>query len=69
MRINGELLHVMHYYAIENVPSFQALVNMYLEKNEDQPVQLKYLVDTPCKQERTPCTYASGSQARSSSRR
>ena len=45
-KITGEMVHVMHYYDVQNVPSFEELTRKYKAKNEDKPVKLKYLSDS-----------------------
>ena len=45
-KITGEMVHVMHYYGVQNVPSFEELTRKYKAKNEDKPVKLKYLSDS-----------------------
>lgn len=44
--LRGELIRVLHYYSLI-VPAFQALVRNHVEKNEDKPLQLKFLAGTP----------------------
>ena len=46
-KITGELAHVMHYYEVETVPSFKELVDKHKRKQENKPVHLKFLHDTP----------------------
>ena len=46
-KITGEMVHVMHYYGIQNVPAFEELAGKHRKKNEDRPVVLKFLIDTP----------------------
>ena len=46
-KITGELAHVMHYYEVDPVPSFQELVNKRKRKQEGKPLQMKFLNDTP----------------------
>ena len=46
-KITGEMVHVMHYYGIQNVPAFEELAGKHRRNNEDRPVVLKFLIDTP----------------------
>ena len=46
-KITGEMVHVMHYYGIQNVPAFEELAGKHRRNNEDKPVVLKFLIDTP----------------------
>ena len=46
-KVTGEMVHVMHYYGIQNVPAFEDLASRHRRINEDKPVVLKYLIDTP----------------------
>lgn len=46
-KVTGEMVHVMHFYGIKNVPVFEELVSKYKAKNENKPVKLKFLTDTP----------------------
>ena len=46
-KITGEMVHVMHYYGVQNVPSFEELARKHKSNNEDRPVTLKFLIDTP----------------------
>ena len=51
-RVRGDLIHVMHYYSLIDVPAFQALARTHAEKNADKPVQLKFLAGTPLSERR-----------------
>ena len=44
-KITSELAHVMHYYDVDPVPSFQALIAS--KSKESKPLKLKFLSDTP----------------------
>ena len=44
-KITSELAHVMHYYDLDPVPSFQALITS--KSKESKPLKLKFLSDTP----------------------
>ena len=46
-KITGEMVHVMHYYGIQNVPAFEELASKHRRNNVDKPVVLKFLIDTP----------------------
>ena len=46
-KITGEMVHVMHYYGIQNVPVFEELAGKHRRNNEEKPVVLKFLIDTP----------------------
>ena len=46
-KITGEMVHVMHYYGIQNVPTFEDLASKHKRNNVDRPVVLKFLIDTP----------------------
>ena len=46
-KITGEMVHVMHYYGIQNVPVFEELAGKHRRNNEERPVVLKFLIDTP----------------------
>ena len=46
-KITGEMVHVMHYYGIQNVPAFEELAGKHRRNNEERPVVLKFLIDTP----------------------
>ena len=46
-KITGEMVHVMHYYGVQNVPSFEELARKHRTKNEEKLVTLKFLIDTP----------------------
>ena len=46
-KITGEMVHVMHYYGIQNVPAFEELASKHRRNNEERPVVLKFLIDTP----------------------
>ena len=46
-KITGEMVHVMHYYGIQNVPTFEDLASKHRRNNVDRPVVLKFLIDTP----------------------
>ena len=46
-KVTGEMVHVMHYYGIQNVPAFEELASKHRRNNEEKPVVLKYLIDTP----------------------
>ena len=46
-KITGEMVHVMHYYGIPNVPAFEELASKHRRSNEERPVVLKFLIDTP----------------------
>ena len=50
--IRGELIHVLHCYSFIDVPAFQAMVKSHVEKNEDKPLQLKFLAGTPLSERR-----------------
>ena len=41
------MVHVMHYYGIQNVPVFEELAGKHRRNNEEKPVVLKFLIDTP----------------------
>ena len=41
------MVHVMHYYGIQNVPAFEELASKHRRNNVDKPVVLKFLIDTP----------------------
>ena len=44
-KITRELAHVMHYYDVDPVPSFQALIAS--KAKDSKPLKLKFLSDTP----------------------
>ena len=46
-KITGEMVHVMHYYGIQNVPAFEELASKHRRNNIEKPVVLKFLIDTP----------------------
>ena len=46
-KITGEMVHVMHYYGIQNVPAFEELASKHGRNNVEKPVVLKFLIDTP----------------------
>ena len=46
-KITGEMVHVMHYYGIQNVPVFEELASKHRRNNEERPVVLKFPIDTP----------------------
>ena len=46
-KITGEMVHVMHYYGIQNVPVFEELASKHRRNNEERPVVLKFLIDPP----------------------
>ena len=46
-KITGEMVHVMDYYGIQNVPAFEELASKHRRNNVDKPVVLKFLIDTP----------------------
>lgn len=51
-QVRGELIHVLHYYSLIDVPALQALVRTHAEKNADKPIQLKFLAGTPLSERR-----------------
>lgn len=46
-KVRGELIHVLHYYSLIDVPGFIELAKNKAEKNPDKPVHLKFLAGTP----------------------
>ena len=46
-KINKEMMHVMHYHGVENVPLFQKQVDVVMTRDADEPVKMKFLSNTP----------------------
>ena len=51
-RVNKEMVHVMHYHGVENVPLFQEQMDQVRTKGTHEPIKMKFLANTPLAQKR-----------------
>ena len=49
-KINKEMMHVIHYHGVDNIPLFQKQVDLVMKRDANEPVRMKFLSNTPLAQ-------------------